>query len=503
MAGNNSIQILRGNNVKTNTTIKDQILLDGQPLYDRSTGYLFVGGGNTIANTTAVNAHYANSAGTASSATIANTRQKLYFNGNGTNVSWNGSSVDTIYVPTSVGSLGQVWGITSSGTVGWVAQTEIPGTIEHANTAGQANALGSPTYGNLISYTATSDSNVDLNISTSGNISTTSTNINLSANTNININATNTVDIFGNSGLNIKSNGVVNIATTWEGQEIRLSSAEEIGLYSTSAIQLNTVGSTANFTFDGCFHLYTNQSYTATDNLQFKISACTPTTNIAYKIDKIVLGRAGTNYTINFPNASGTVAMQNDIPISFIPVVNNSVSTFLYRGSDTTYVKKNDGALDFHLMPSIWGLANFNDPNLWYVDMMLEMYLTNAMGSFEPNKYDASYYYSWSSGKIPFRYYFMNRSTQFVPLEYSCDDYRSNDTNPLRYNNSYSLQKMFSLSCTGSYIRIHPSITNARLPSSVIEDILLIEATPASNCRLEFDMIGPIVKFTQNNLYAN
>ena len=51
MAGNNSIQILRGNNVKTNATIKNQTLLDGQPLYDRSTGYLFVGEGNTIANT--------------------------------------------------------------------------------------------------------------------------------------------------------------------------------------------------------------------------------------------------------------------------------------------------------------------------------------------------------------------------------------------------------------------------------------------------------------------
>lgn len=139
MAGNNSIQILRGNNVKTNSTINKQTLLDGQPLYDRSTGYLFVGEGNTIANTTAVNAHYANSAGTASSATVANTRNRLYFNGNGSNVSWNGSSVDTIYVPTSVGSSGQVWGVRSNGTVGWVAQTEVPGTIDHANTADAAN----------------------------------------------------------------------------------------------------------------------------------------------------------------------------------------------------------------------------------------------------------------------------------------------------------------------------------------------------------------------------
>ena len=136
MAGNNSIQILRGNNVKTNTTIKNQILLDGQPLYDRVSGLLFVGNGNTIANTGAVNAQWAS---IASSATVANTRNRLYFNGNGTNVGWNGSSSDTIYVPTSVGSSGQVWGMRSNGTVGWVAQTEIPGTIDHANTANTAN----------------------------------------------------------------------------------------------------------------------------------------------------------------------------------------------------------------------------------------------------------------------------------------------------------------------------------------------------------------------------
>ena len=157
MAGNNSIQILRGNNVKTNTTIKNQTLLDGQPLYDRSTGYLFVGEGNTIANTTAVNAHYANSAGTASSAIIANTRRILYFNGNGTNVGWNGSSSDTIYVPTSVGSSGQVWGMRSNGTVGWIAQTEIPGTIDHANSANTANYANSAGNSNSANYANTAD----------------------------------------------------------------------------------------------------------------------------------------------------------------------------------------------------------------------------------------------------------------------------------------------------------------------------------------------------------
>lgn len=209
MAGNNSIQILRGNNVKTNSTISQQTLLDGQPLYDKATGYLYVGDGNTIANTDAVKAGYANSAGSASSAgyatssgsaTTATTATRacrvshnlritvggtnyvfdgsantnvtvpsggdanyaanagyatnagyaassgsaasanrlthyLYFNGNGSNTSWNGSANDTIYVPTSVGSIGQVWGVASNGRAAWIAQTEVPGTINHANTA--------------------------------------------------------------------------------------------------------------------------------------------------------------------------------------------------------------------------------------------------------------------------------------------------------------------------------------------------------------------------------
>lgn len=205
MAGNNSIQILRGNNVKTNSSINQQTLLAGQPLYDKATGYLYVGDGNTIANTAAINAGYANSAGSATTATkvsndlkitvggtsyvfngsddtnitiptsggsvananyanYANTAyhvsgsnvsgsvanagyadeagsvsSNLYFNGNGSNTSWNGSANDTIYVPTSVGSIGQVWGVTSSGEAAWIAQTEVPGTIDHANTANTAN----------------------------------------------------------------------------------------------------------------------------------------------------------------------------------------------------------------------------------------------------------------------------------------------------------------------------------------------------------------------------
>ena len=68
IAGKNAIHILRGANVKTNSSIATLTLSEGQPLYDTQTGYLYVGEGNTIANTLAVNAHYANSA---ASATVA------------------------------------------------------------------------------------------------------------------------------------------------------------------------------------------------------------------------------------------------------------------------------------------------------------------------------------------------------------------------------------------------------------------------------------------------
>lgn len=168
MAGNNSIQILRGNNVKS--TAASEVLLDGQPLYDRTTGYLYVGENNTVANTQAVNAHYANTAGSASSATTAQqanyVKGFLYFNGahsNGTtyNNSWDGRDTEVLYVPTGLGSTGQVWGMVNSNRAGWMDQTEIPGTIEHANTANVAyevsgsNVSGSVANANYANYSAT------------------------------------------------------------------------------------------------------------------------------------------------------------------------------------------------------------------------------------------------------------------------------------------------------------------------------------------------------------
>lgn len=67
MAGNNSIQFLRGNNIGDSS----EVLLPGQPMYDMATGYLRIGNGGTIASTSPIKAHYANSAGSASSASSA------------------------------------------------------------------------------------------------------------------------------------------------------------------------------------------------------------------------------------------------------------------------------------------------------------------------------------------------------------------------------------------------------------------------------------------------
>lgn len=166
MAGNNSIQILRGNNVKS--TAADKILLDGQPLYDRTTGYLYVGENNTVANTQAVNAHYANSAGSATSATTAQQANKvtsnLYFNGSGRNARWDGSDDEVVYAPTSFGTSGQVWGMTSSSRVGWMDQTEIPGTVanaNYANVAGKVNkSLNIRVMGNNYTYNGATALNI-------------------------------------------------------------------------------------------------------------------------------------------------------------------------------------------------------------------------------------------------------------------------------------------------------------------------------------------------------
>lgn len=55
MANNKSIQLLRGSDTHTNTSISSQEILDGQPLYDKSNGFLYMGTGTTIADSLPVN----------------------------------------------------------------------------------------------------------------------------------------------------------------------------------------------------------------------------------------------------------------------------------------------------------------------------------------------------------------------------------------------------------------------------------------------------------------
>ena len=153
IAGKNAIHILRGANVKTNSSIATLTLSEGQPLYDTQTGYLYVGEGNTIANTVAIRAHYANTAGSATSATSASyagcfASKRLYFNGTyangvGYNTGFRGNVIDTIYVPTALGNTGQVWGMTSSGRAGWIDQEGASGTVANANYANVAGKVDS------------------------------------------------------------------------------------------------------------------------------------------------------------------------------------------------------------------------------------------------------------------------------------------------------------------------------------------------------------------------
>lgn len=183
MPGNNSIQILRGSNVKSSSA-SSEVLLAGQPLYDLSTGYLYIGDGEAnIRTIQAINARYANSAGSAGSATSATTASKLsrniYFNGNGTNVSWNGSANEVVYAPTTLGSAGKVWGIASNGRAAWIAQTEIPDTIDHANTADVAysvsginvtGTVANANYANFAGNLTAGDKTIDGNLKVMSNL---------------------------------------------------------------------------------------------------------------------------------------------------------------------------------------------------------------------------------------------------------------------------------------------------------------------------------------------
>lgn len=65
MAGNNSIQFLRGNNISGS----DEELLPGQPAYDLTTKYLYVGDGSKISETSPIKASFADDADDAENVT--------------------------------------------------------------------------------------------------------------------------------------------------------------------------------------------------------------------------------------------------------------------------------------------------------------------------------------------------------------------------------------------------------------------------------------------------
>lgn len=81
MAGKDSIQILRGNNIGSSS----QTLLAGQPLYDLTTHYLRIGDGGAISATEPIKASYANSADSANTASrlatssVGNANRPVYF----------------------------------------------------------------------------------------------------------------------------------------------------------------------------------------------------------------------------------------------------------------------------------------------------------------------------------------------------------------------------------------------------------------------------------------
>lgn len=84
MAGNNSIQILRGN-----TNVSTEIALDGQPVYNPSSGYLYIGDNSTqIKDLEAVKASYANVAANIDGSNVyINAQNILNINSSNLNIS--------------------------------------------------------------------------------------------------------------------------------------------------------------------------------------------------------------------------------------------------------------------------------------------------------------------------------------------------------------------------------------------------------------------------------
>ena len=369
MPGNNSIQILRGSNVKSSSA-SNEVLLAGQPLYDLSTGYLYIGDGEAnIRTIQAINARYANSAGT------ANTTYNLYISGsysNGTtyNTAWRGNLARTIYVPRDVGSTGQVWGMINNTTPGWISQEEMPTTVNHANTADVAysvsgiNVTGTVANANYANYAGVAYNVSARDAATSLYIcgpSTATTNIVGSAA--INLNAYANITMNANNYININSRGPGGIIRVNGTSLVDIRSGGEVSIDSNSAyivangINISTKSLSQSVSING-YNVNVNGASSVklnsktTMNLESATTLTLEAPSITFSTMPTVNGTAINNRA----NVAGRVENNLYFNGSYLNIHNSRVTyNTAWNGStsDTIYVPTIVGDKN-----QVWGMVN-------------------------------------------------------------------------------------------------------------------------------------------------
>lgn len=304
----------------------------------------------------------------------------------------------------------------------------------------------------------------------SGNISICGVSgVNITSDSNIAIYST-----FGSSYVNIGANNVISVGNV--NANIGYTNAASVNVY----LKYNATRNVAVYT-SGIFLNYNASERVALNNLGISLYA----------------GSSG-NFRVNTSGAylnGNMIAVKNDIPFEYIAPVVNGAS---YRGTNTTYIQKRANYQQFYLMPAIWGLANFNDPNLWYVDLMFDITIIGGIRGYGSGGYK---YYDWNSGRLPIRYYFGWQSVEYHPvglMTYSVND----DYNPTRYNNSFDFYRRLDLYKGTSDIWVEPSGYSGRLPSTTILNSATINDDVAnSNCTFTLYGIGPIVRSTSGPIW--
>ena len=492
MAGNNSIQILRVANLAS-TANASQIPLDGQPFYDKATRKLFIGDGtNVLANYRSLDKGVVAGGLNAPWGSILNAAGDMGISAPSIRYSYDNALYPqhiNVHFPGSFSGENDITIYTNSAPT-FSINTTPTGSVEWYTSPLSINANGYNN--NAITLTSSSSSNIvvnageNLNLSAANGVTIGGSRLNLYSHSG-------NISICGISGVNITSDSNIAIYSTFGSSYVNIGA--------NSVISVGNVNANIGYTNAASVNVYLK--YNATRNVAVYTSGIFLNYNASERVAlnnlgiSLYAGSSG-NFRVNTSGAylnGNMIAVKNDIPFEYIAPVVNGAS---YRGTNTTYIQKRANYQQFYLMPAIWGLANFNDPNLWYVDLMFDITIIGGIRGYGSGGYK---YYDWNSGRLPIRYYFGWQSVEYHPIgsmTYSVND----DYNPMRYNNSFDFYRRLDLYKGTSYIWAEPSGYGGRLPSTTILNSATINDDVAnSNCTFTLYGIGPIVRSTSGPIW--